>query len=562
MQFSTVHSFNRLNQVVLKVSNDIDLDSENDVIRKHSERTLAQEIHMAEHLVQNGYVMIKLKPGKSTNLARHLQHSSKCVIWTEIPMTDTNLGMLTRRKDIDVEQFVGEDMWDRWNRFRCHANFSHRIRLALTLTEDIPSQEEIKRWLGEPVDCIIIPDYLFVKNSQNYPVLSKLHQNVLAQFLKFPIYLMLKTCDNSNLLKVYVDYLDHLATQKLRIDCPMTGFDDLLQIPLQPLYDNLDSYTYEVFEKDPVKYKLYQMAVEKALLDRVPERLMASKVSVVMIVGAGRGPLVRAVINASKAARRLIKIYIVEKNPNAIITLNSLREELWESVDIQIFSQDMRECDPPEKADIIVSELLGSFGDNELSPECLDGAQRLLKPGGISIPRSSTSFINPIMSSKLHNAVRMIDRSEPQRNQISPVAANYENTYVVYPKNVYHIANPQKLFTFTHPTKHIDNDRFSSLVFQPKAQCVLHGFIGYFEAVLYRDITLSIHPFTHTEGLSSWFSFFLPITEPQQVGAGQEIVANFWRCASNHKVWYEWSVSSPQISHIHNIGGRCCPIYK
>jgi protein arginine N-methyltransferase 5 len=27
----------------------------------------------------------------------------------------------------------------------------------------------------------------------------------------------------------------------------------------------------------------------------------------------------------------------------------------------------------------MVSELLGSFGDNELSPECLDGAQRYLK---------------------------------------------------------------------------------------------------------------------------------------------------------------------------------------
>ena len=27
----------------------------------------------------------------------------------------------------------------------------------------------------------------------------------------------------------------------------------------------------------------------------------------------------------------------------------------------------------------MVSELLGSFGDNELSPECLDGAQSFLK---------------------------------------------------------------------------------------------------------------------------------------------------------------------------------------
>ncbi len=31
------------------------------------------------------------------------------------------------------------------------------------------------------------------------------------------------------------------------------------------------------------------------------------------------------------------------------------------------------------QADILVSELLGSFGDNELSPECLDGAVKFLK---------------------------------------------------------------------------------------------------------------------------------------------------------------------------------------
>ena len=36
------------------------------------------------------------------------------------------------------------------------------------------------------------------------------------------------------------------------------------------------------------------------------------------------------------------------------------------------------------QADIIVSELLGSFGDNELSPECLDGAQHVLERVGMS----------------------------------------------------------------------------------------------------------------------------------------------------------------------------------
>lgn len=35
--------------------------------------------------------------------------------------------------------------------------------------------------------------------------------------------------------------------------------------------DNLESQTYEVFEKDPIKYSLYQQAVYFALLDKVPE---------------------------------------------------------------------------------------------------------------------------------------------------------------------------------------------------------------------------------------------------------------------------------------------------
>lgn len=76
----------------------------------------------------------------------------------------------------------------------------------------------------------------------------------------------------------------------------------------------------------------------------------------------------------------------------------------------------MRSWQAESKADIMVSELLGSFGDNELSPECLDGAQRYLKgqnnpssissmncflEDGISIPYSYTSYLCPIQSPKI-----------------------------------------------------------------------------------------------------------------------------------------------------------------
>lgn len=58
--------------------------------------------------------------------------------------------------------------------------------------------------------------------------------------------------------------------------------------------------------------------------------------------------------------------------------LENWRFEEWGD-HVTVVSCDMREWAAPEKADIIVSELLGSFGDNELSPECLDGAQHFLK---------------------------------------------------------------------------------------------------------------------------------------------------------------------------------------
>ena len=42
--------------------------------------------------------------------------------------------------------------------------------------------------------------------------------------------------------------------------------------------------------------------------------------SVVMVVGAGRGPLVKAALNASRNSQIQIRVYAVEKNPGAVIT--------------------------------------------------------------------------------------------------------------------------------------------------------------------------------------------------------------------------------------------------
>lgn len=87
--------------------------------------------------------------------------------------------------------------------------------------------------------------------------------------------------------------------------------------------------------------------------------------------------MVSRALRAAKASGRTINLFAVEKNPNAYVHLLRHNRETWNG-QVMVVKSDMRSWNPPFKVDIIISELLGSFGDNELSPECLDGVQRVL----------------------------------------------------------------------------------------------------------------------------------------------------------------------------------------
>lgn len=223
-------------------------------------------------------------------------------------------------------------------------------------------------------------------------------------------------------------------SQQVSFEAP---FYDFLQSPLQPLKDNLQSQTYEIFEKDPVKYAQYQLAIKNALEKRKEQS------TVLMVVGAGRGPLVSAALQAAEEINYSnLKIFAVEKNPNAVVTLRNKRIYYDWGEKVTIIDCDMRTWEAPMKADILVSELLGSFGDNELSPECLDGAQRFLKEDGISIPQNYTSFISPLSCAKIWSQIQAYNDIE-----------HFETSYVVKVHNSFIISEPQKVFYFEHPNR-------------------------------------------------------------------------------------------------------------
>jgi hypothetical protein len=53
--------------------------------------------------------------------------------------------------------------------------------------------------------------------------------------------------------------------------------------------------------------------------------------------------------------------------------------------------------------------------------------------------------------------------------------------------------------------------RHSKVTFELAENGLLHGFAGYFDCVLYKDLELSIHPERHSTGMFSWFPIFFPL---------------------------------------------------
>jgi protein arginine N-methyltransferase 5 len=363
------------------------------------------------------------------------------------------------------------------------------------------------------------------------------------------------------------------APEKPLAETIAAGYQDFLQAPLQPLQDNLPSATYEVFERDSVKYAQYELAITRALLDR--ERGVRT---VVAVVGAGRGPLVDCALRASDTSDTPITLVVVEKNPQAVLGLRKRLKNEWAGKDVTLVETDMRLWDPEEHVHILVSELLGSFADNELSPECLDGVQHVLDPEtGVSIPCRYTPFVTPLMAPKLHTTLKR-----------STDATSFEMPYVVLLSQCRYLA-PQyePLWHFHHPNDNTPdihglltspaslvaqkrNKRFGRVSFDIEATSVCHGIAGFFESILYDDVELSTVPDTidlKSPDMQSWFPIFFPLKDAVHLPAESTMEVCFWRETDGRKVWYEYCVevlyAAVRIyaSPVHNRFGKAYAVH-
>ena len=519
----------------------------------------------------------------------------------------------------------------------------------------------------------------FRKNAKGYPALPSEHQDYVLQLMRLKTQPWLLICDATTLAHPYgqpgeksesnfpsldqaanmpssegdphLQYIRHLQSKRSgmnALDQFGAGYQDYLQAPLQPLTVNLESITYEVFEKDPIKYEWYERAIARALHDWIEQGKPTSNPDgrvVVAVVGAGRGPLVSRALKAAEDTGIDIDMWALEKNPNAYVLLQRHNETKWNG-GVSLVKSDMRtwlgpqtnqnlstlrktyNVEPDEadqandtqsqstedpnlsassismpqtnryKIDILISELLGSFADNELSPECLDGVQHLLNPvHGISIPASYTAHFTPVAAPKLHADISlsmvnvnptaaeipyvvMLDQidflststvsdpsntasspskpktfasllSKPSRQSSASTASNATAKQSPAPST----PTIRTAWSFHHPNHSINsppianahNARHCKFSFAVANQGTCHGLAGYFETVLYPGVELSTNPLTMEDksaGMISWFPIFFPLKAPIFLPEGGLVDVSMWRQTDDRRVWYEWLVEA------------------
>ncbi|CCE61327.1 hypothetical protein TPHA_0A02440 [Tetrapisispora phaffii CBS 4417] len=581
----------------------LDLDSMDPVISDFSYKVLLNECKYARFV---GIRKLLVAPPRDlSNLTPYSQTINRLLNHEVLTMEPKITLSISLPLVEDSEPFA---TWELWNTVRKICEYNELLTISLALPRIKTPSYVLKRWLCEPVSCLLISSSIFETNQNNYPVLHKFNQKILREFQRINgnsqseqgqlcviLHGMEKHADFIRGGSVsYLDYINFLLKKedKLIMDefnkeaINMTNEQGSsnanlinedkwlpkLMPPLLPNSDNLTNDTYLVFENDRTKYDLYHEAIHQAIHDKLSyiqhlKRNNSQKFQI-LVAGAGRGPLIDETYDILKYYNVLnkCKIIAIEKNSQAFLFLQKKKFDKW--VDsVELIRCDMKKLSNDfGKFDIVISELLGSFGCNELSPECLIHIEaNFSRKETIFIPESYSSYVAPA-------SLPLV------RQKLDKFSNGFEKPWLV--NNIpYCILSTKinKIWSFQHPllktenqdNKHLFNKNIENGEFKLKHKCEIDGLIGFFSATLYNNITLSTLPegFTindprkeydtkittndknesiHTKNLKSWAPIFFPITSPLSITDDTELSVYFNRISDSQlkKTWYEWSLES------------------
>ncbi|MFH1145905.1 MAG: hypothetical protein V1707_03005, partial [bacterium] len=213
------------------------------------------------------------------------------------------------------------------------------------------------------------------------------------------------------------------------------------------------------------------------------------------------------------------------------------------------------EVELPEKADIILSEILGNLGDNEdMTPILDDARKRFISDNGVFVPKSIKTYLVPVSSPKIHEQIT--------EKKCRSISAKYElvellnklgikNQFDIYYDSVVpissNLAKPALIKSF-----HFDGT--DEAVYQTEIRYeieragLLTGIKGYFIADLSANIVLDISgdDIAGRKTSDCWKHCYMPIEKPISVQPHDIFQLNFSRSYPKEKLtpfrqFYGWN---------------------
>lgn len=261
---------------------------------------------------------------------------------------------------------------------------------------------------------------------------------------------------------------------------------------------------------------------------------IVKKGNVVVDIGTGTGILALFACQAGAS-----KVYAIETSDIIEVAKQARVNGLEKRITfIKSFSE-MAEL--PEKVDVIISEIIGTFAIEENILQVIsDARKRFLKENGTIIPSSIKMTIVPVESSSLYKEIEFWSKDTygVDFSSIHKMAAN--NRYIKSLDPGYFLSKPlpiNNIDFYTVESKDLYTN--NTISFTIKRAGILHGLGGWFEAKLSKNITLSTTPPNPT---TSWKNVFFPIEKPVDVESGDSVVVRMAVSPISIDFVWNWNV--------------------
>lgn len=254
---------------------------------------------------------------------------------------------------------------------------------------------------------------------------------------------------------------------------------------------------------------------------------------VVLDLGAGTGIL--SFFACMAGAKR---VYAVEVDSVIEIAKELARENNLKDK-ITFINNVSTDISLSEKVDVIISEILGSFGlEEDIIDYMADARKRFLKKSGVLIPSSIQMYLVPVETKNIYKDINFWKRNHfgIKFGALRKMAIN--NQYNRYIRKKNHLARPILL-------KIVDLYKASQSYFNETAefaltrQGIFYGLAGWFETRLSEKVTLST---ASPDRTPSWNIAFFPVDKPTKVNKGDYITSKVSLSKWKGNVIWNWDI--------------------